>query len=79
MFMSSGLDGRMLPYQNIALTYNATKINLGPGSQNLSSNSGYITIEYTKAPAGLLAPNPDDMRTIENEEPINEEPTKEEK
>ena len=49
-----------------------------------TSNSAYITLEYTKsAPSSLTSPSPDDSRSIENEDPeirseVNEEAPEEE-
>ena len=56
-----------------------TTIRLGAASS--ASYQGipyYIVVEYTKAPAGLLSPNPDDERSIEPDEKLNIEETPEE-
>ena len=66
---AAGYHGRIMPYQNIALTYTSAKINIGPGTADLSPYSAYIIIEYTKsaAPSSLTSPSPDDSRSIEPE------------
>ena len=72
-YSGSGINGFIVSLSNVNITTNS----------DMSGFSAYVFIEYTKAPAGLLAPNPDDNnRNIDllpdNEEIIGEE-LKEEK
>lgn len=67
-------------YQGSLLAYNSGGNLLVQATKNSAANVDYIYLEYIKAaPAGLLAPNPDDdNRSIETPEEPGEE-NKEEK
>lgn len=77
--ISSGLAARIFTYtQSNYVTIGATQITIAT-NMNLSSNAGIVKVEYTKAAAGLLSPNPDDERSIETpDEKLNIEETPDE-